>query len=200
MNSKEFKEKLTSVTPDVPEHFHLRTERTLENIVSQEAHMKESTKKAIRTAGRYSTRTMILAAALAIMVCAVALAATQWHVFDSLSFILGTTPPPATDSLMQSNLYQETVNNVEITVREAGYDGKTLLLQYSYRMLDVDTPYGDQGDQDHKNQDDLDNTDSVFLRQKISPGAHMSPSFFFLNHYVSLMCVYYITFCSFVKS
>ena len=48
MNSKEFKEKLTSVTPDVPEHFHLRTERTLENIVSQEAHMKESTKKAIR--------------------------------------------------------------------------------------------------------------------------------------------------------
>ena len=67
MNSKEFKEKLTSVTPDVPEHFHLRTERTLENIVSQEAHMKESTKKAIRTAGRYSTRTMILAAALAII-------------------------------------------------------------------------------------------------------------------------------------
>ena len=104
MNSKEFKEKLTSVTPDVPEHFHLRTERTLENIVSQEAHMKESTKKAIRTAGRYSTRTMILAAALAVMVCAVALAATQWHVFDSLSFMLGTTPPPAADSLMQSNL------------------------------------------------------------------------------------------------
>ena len=142
MNSKEFKEKLTSVTPDVPEHFHLRTERTLENIVSQEAHMKESTKKAIRTAGRYSTRTMILAAALAVMVCAVALAATQWHVFDSLSFMLGTTPPPAADSLMQSNLYQDTVNNVEITVREAGYDGRTLLLQYSYRMLDVDTPYG----------------------------------------------------------
>ena len=140
MNSKEFKEKLTSVTPDVPEHFHLRTERTLENIVSQEAHMKEYTKKAIRTASRYSTRTMILAAALAVMVCAVALAATQWHVFDSLSFMLGTTPPPAADSLMQSNLYQDTVNNVEITVREAGYDGRTLLLQYSYRMLDVNEP------------------------------------------------------------
>ncbi|MBQ8161697.1 MAG: hypothetical protein IJ083_13255 [Clostridia bacterium] len=104
--------------------------------------MKESTRKAIRTAGRYSTRTVILAAALAVMVCAVALAATQWHVFDSLSFMLGTTPPPAADSLMQRNLYQDTVNHVEITVREAGYDGRTLLLEYSYRMLDVDTPYG----------------------------------------------------------
>lgn len=143
MNSKEFKEKLTSVTPDVPEHFHNRMEMTLEDIVSQEAHMKESTKKAIRTAGRYSTRTIAIAVALAVMACAVALAAaTQWHVFDSLSFMLGSTPPPAADSLMQSNLCQETVNNVEITVREAGYDGRTLFLQYGYRMLDVDTPYG----------------------------------------------------------
>ena len=142
MNTQEFKEQLTSVTPEMPEHFHLRTERTLENIVSQEVHMKESTKKRIRIAGRYSARTMILAAALAVMVCAAALAATGWHVFDSLSFMLGTTPPPAADSLMQSHLYQNTVNNVEITVREAGYDGRTLLVQYSYRMLDVDTPYG----------------------------------------------------------
>ena len=46
------------------------------------------------------------------------------------------------DELMQSNLYQDTVNNVEITVREAGYDGRTLLVEYSYRMLDVDKVYG----------------------------------------------------------
>ena len=143
MNSKEFKEKLTSVTPEIPEHFHNRMEMTLENIVAQEAHMKESTRKAIRTAGRYSTRTIAIAAVLAVMVCAVALAAaTQWRIFDSLTFLLGTNPPPAIDSLMQSNLYQETVNNVEITVREAGYDGRTLLVQYSYRMLDDDQTYG----------------------------------------------------------
>ena len=142
MNIQEFKEQLTSVTPEMPEHFHRHMEMTLGKIVSQEAHMKESTKKRIRLAGRYSARTMILAAALAVMVCAAALAATGWHVFDSLSFMLGTTPPPAADALMQSNLYQNTVNNVEITVREAGYDGRTLLVQYSYRMLDVDTPYG----------------------------------------------------------
>ncbi|MBO5570688.1 MAG: DUF4179 domain-containing protein, partial [Clostridia bacterium] len=142
MNTQEFKEQLTSVTPEMPEHFHRHMEMTLGKIVSQEAHMKESTKKRIRIAGRYSARTMILAAALAVMVCAAALAATGWHVFDSLSFMMGTTPPPAADALMQSNLYQDTVNNVEITVREAGYDGRTLLVQYSYRMLDVDKVYG----------------------------------------------------------
>lgn len=145
MNSKEFKEKLTSVTPEVPEHFHNRMEMTLENIVSQEAHMKESTKKVIRTAGRYSTRTIVIAAVLAVMLCAVALAATQWHVFDRLPFMLGKETPPMADELMQSNLYQDTVNNVEITVREAGYDGRTLLLQYSYRMLDVDKVFSSEG-------------------------------------------------------
>ena len=40
MNSNEFKEKLLTVTPDVPEHFHNRVEMTLENIVAQEAQMK----------------------------------------------------------------------------------------------------------------------------------------------------------------
>ena len=34
-------------------------------------------------------------------------------------------------------------NNVEITVDEAGYDGKTLYLQWRYRMLDVDRTLGD---------------------------------------------------------
>ena len=142
MNSKEFKKQLTSVTPDIPEHFHHRMEMTLENIVLQEAPMKESTKRAICTAGRFSSRAVVLAIVLVMMAGAVALAATQWHIFDKLTFLTGKDAPKNVDSLMQANLYQDTVNNVEITVREAGYDGRTLLLQYSYRMLDVDTPYG----------------------------------------------------------
>ena len=142
MNSKEFKKQLTSVTPDIPEHFHHRMEMTLENIALQEAPMKESTKRAICTAGRFSSRAVALAIVLVMMAGAVALAATQWHVFDDLTFLFGKETPKNADNLMQANLYQDTVNNVEITVREAGYDGRTLLLQYSYRMLDVDTPYG----------------------------------------------------------
>ena len=48
MKINEFKNTLASVTPEVPEHFHSRVEMTLENIVSQEVQMKESTKQAIR--------------------------------------------------------------------------------------------------------------------------------------------------------
>ncbi|MBQ9306619.1 MAG: hypothetical protein IJ229_01740 [Clostridia bacterium] len=138
MNEMELKKALTSVTPEVPEQFHLRMEQTLESIVAQEAQMKNSTKKAIR----FSARTVVLAAALAVMMCAVALAATQWHLFDSLSFMTGKETPVNAGLVMQSDLYQDTVNNVEIRVREAGYDGRTLLVQYSYRMLDETEAYG----------------------------------------------------------
>ena len=145
MNSKEFQKHLTSAIPDVPEHFHNRMEMTLESIVNQEANMKESTKRTIRTAGRFSSRTVALALVLMMAISAVALAATQWHVFDHLSFLTGQDTPKNADSLMQANLYQNTVNNVEITVKEAGYDGRTLLLQYSYRMLDVDKVFSPDG-------------------------------------------------------
>ena len=145
MNSKEFQKQLTSAIPDVPEHFHHRMEMTLDRIVNQEANMKESTKRAICTAGRFSFRAVALAAVLAMMTGAVALAATQWHVFDNISFLTGKEAPKNADSVMQANLYQDTVNNVEITVKEAGYDGRTLLLQYSYRMLDVDKAFGPDG-------------------------------------------------------
>ncbi len=146
MNSKEFKDKLTSVTPEVPEHFHGRMEMTLENIVLQEAQMKDSTIQAMKKAGRFSSRTVAIALAITLMLGAVAFAAaTQWHLFDHIPFLTGKDTPKNADSLMQSNLYQGTANNVEISVNEAGYDGRTLLLQYSYRMTDVDKTFGKDG-------------------------------------------------------
>ena len=146
MNSNEFKDKLTSVTPEVPEHFHGRMEMTLENIVSQEAQMKDSTIQAMKKAGRFSSRTVAISLAITLMLGAVAFAAaTQWHLFDQIPFLTGNDTPKNADNLMQSNLYQDTINNVEISVNEAGYDGHTLLLQYSYRMLDVDKTFGKDG-------------------------------------------------------
>ena len=142
MNSEQFKSQMASALSDVPEHFHNRVEMTLETIVDQEEAMKESTKKAIKTAGRFSFRTAVIAFALILALGAAAVAAVRWRLFDQLSFMTGPGTPKNADSLMQGNLYQETVNDVEITVREAGYDGRTLFLQYSYRMLDVDTPFG----------------------------------------------------------
>ena len=50
--------------------------------------------------------------------------------------------PESAAALIQKDLYQVTVNNVEITVREAAYDGRSLFLVYSFRMTDVDHPLG----------------------------------------------------------
>ena len=143
MNTDEFKKQLASVTPDVPEHFHNRVEMTLENIVLQEAQMKESTKQAVKTAGRFSRRTLVIAIALVMLIVAAALAASQWNLFGALPHLAGESPVNA-DSVMQKDLHKETVNNVEISIDEVGYDGRTLLIQRSYRMLDVDRVLGEE--------------------------------------------------------
>lgn len=142
MKQETFRRELQNLTPDVPEAFHQRVEAFLQEKVDQEVNMKESTKRALYMGGRFGSRALIFALAAALMLGTVAFAATQWDIFDSLSVILGTQPPTA-DSVMQANLHQETVNGVEITIREAGYDGKTLFLQYSYRMADATEPVGE---------------------------------------------------------
>ena len=141
MNSRDFQNKLASVTPEVPAHFHSRVEMTLENIVTQEAQMKESTKQAIRTAGRFSRRTLAIALALILILAAAAFAATQWNIFGTISYLTGDAPVKA-DEFMQRDVYKEIRNNTEISVDEVGYDGRILLLQYSYHFLDVDKPFG----------------------------------------------------------
>ena len=141
MNSRDFQNKLASVTPEVPAHFHSRVEMTLENIVTQEAQMKESTKRAVRTAGRFSRRTLAIALALILILAAAAFAATQWNIFGTISYLTGEAPVKA-DEFMQRDVYKEIRNNTEISVDEVGYDGRILLLQYSYHFLDVDKPFG----------------------------------------------------------
>lgn len=141
MKQEAFRRELNHLTPDVPEAFHQRVEAFLQEKVDQEVNMKESTKRTLAMGGRIGSRALAIALAAAVMLGTAAFAATQWDIFDSLSVILGTQPPTA-DSAMQSNLHQETINGVEITIKEAGYDGKTLFLQYSYRMTDVTEPVG----------------------------------------------------------
>lgn len=141
MKQETFRCELQHLTPDVPEAFHQRVEAFLQEKVDQEVNMKESTKRALYMGGRFSSRALIFALVAVLMLGTVAIAATQWGIFDSLGVILGTQPPTA-DSVMQANLHTETVNGVEITIKEAGYDGKTLFLQYSYRMADVTGPVG----------------------------------------------------------
>lgn len=142
MKENQFREQLSQQAPEVPELFSMRMEKTLERIVIQEANMKESTKEALRTGCRISRRTIAIALALMISLGAFAYAATQWNLFDSLSFMVGNNTPVNADKIMQSNLAHETVNGVDIDVQEAGYDGKTLFIRYAYKMNDVNTPLG----------------------------------------------------------
>lgn len=141
MKQETFRRELCDLTPDVPEVFHQRVETFLQEKVAQEVNMKESTKRALYMGGRFSSRALIFALIAVLALGTVAVAATQWGIFDSLSEMLGMQPPTA-DSVMQGDLHQETVNGVEITIEEAGYDGRTLFLQYSYRFPGIDEPLG----------------------------------------------------------
>ena len=142
MKQVTFRRLMTSITPDAPEHFSNHVDTVLGRIVAQEeSQMKESTKRALYMGGRFSSRALIFALIAVLALGTVAFAATQWNIFGSLSEMLGTQPPTA-DSVMQGNLHTETVNGVEITIQEAVYDGRTLFLQYSYRLPGYDMSMG----------------------------------------------------------
>lgn len=142
MKQDEFCRCLAAITPDMPEHFSNHVDHVLEKVVLEGKKHRHSKAEAIVFAGRYiSKRALIVAmASLILLFATVAFAATQWHIFENLSFLVGEKVPDTADDVMQGSLHQETVNQVEITIQEAGYDGRTLLLQYSYRMLDVNEP------------------------------------------------------------
>lgn len=140
MNDMDFQLRLRDAMPDVPDCFHHAMTKTLDAIVINE---RVSCAQAVEKPQRFrrgTRRTLVLALILVLLLATVAVAAYHWRVFDAIWF--HSTPPQNLDTVMQSNLHQETVNNVEITIREAGYDGRTLYLMYSFRMLDVDRCLG----------------------------------------------------------
>lgn len=153
MKQEAFRRELIRLTPDVPEVFHQRVEAFLEEKVNQEAHMEASANRAITTGRRIGRRALVFALIALILLGTVAIAATHWGIFDALSAILGTQPPTA-DSVLQSMVHQETINGVEITIKEAGYDGRTLFLRYSYRLPDVTEPLGKETDYGRYLQDE----------------------------------------------
>ena len=143
MKQEIFRKELAAQTPEMPESFHLRVEAFLDEKVREEAQASANpARRTLRTGRRIGTRALVIALITALLLGTAALAATQWDIFRTLRVILGVQPPTA-DSVMQSVLHRETVNGVDITIREAGYDGRTLLLQYSYRLPDMAEPLND---------------------------------------------------------
>ena len=138
MKKREYAEAVERCIPQTPPVFHQAMSRTLEAIAAQAPAQERAAK--VRPA-LPTRRALAFALAALLLIATAAVAATHWNLFDALSFLTGANPTNA-DLVMRRNLYQTTINNVEITVREAGYDGRTLLIQYAYRMLDVDTPLG----------------------------------------------------------
>ena len=143
MKQETFRKKLAAQTPEMPESFHLRVEAFLDEKVREEAQaLAKPARWTLRTGRRIGTRALVIALITALLLGTAALAATQWDIFRTLRVILGVQPPTA-DSVMQSVLHREEVNGVVVTIREAGYDGRTLLLQYSYRLPDMAEPLDD---------------------------------------------------------
>ena len=138
MKKREYAEAVERCIPQTPPVFHQAMSRTLEAIAAQAPAQERAAE--VRPA-LPTRRALAFALAALLLIATAAVAATHWNLFDALSFLTGANPTNA-DLVMRRNLYQTTINNVEITVREAGYDGRTLLIQYAYRMLDVDTPLG----------------------------------------------------------
>ncbi|MEG1775471.1 MAG: hypothetical protein RR367_03115 [Clostridia bacterium] len=139
MDHMNHQQQLADSTPDVPECFHNAVCNTLGSIVAQEA--RASARCPAAPAAWRGRRTLALALGIALLLGTAAYAAYHWNIFDALRFLTGPAPTNA-DQMMQSNLAHVMVNNVDISVLESGYDGKTLFIQYAYRMNDVDHPVG----------------------------------------------------------
>lgn len=139
MKQEEFCRLLAAGTPDMPEAFSRRVNAFLSDKIAQEARTPARAPVPVR--GRIVVRALALALLAALLLGSVAFAAARLGIFDALRFMVGAQPD-ARQVAAQQSLHQETINNVEITIREAAYDGRTLFLQYSYRMLDVDKPLG----------------------------------------------------------
>lgn len=132
MTDIRLKQLLAAEMPPVPESFHLAVTGTLNRIVAEES---QTTEKVRRLPPM--RRVLLVAALIVLALATAAMAAVHWQIFDGLWPFAGI--PGGADTVMRGHLAQTTVNNVEITVEEAGYDGRSLLLVYSYRLLDADT-------------------------------------------------------------
>lgn len=138
MRKRRYAKQIDQLIPATPRNFQQAMQQTMADI-ERDAPCGETAGRPVFTKRRVAAAVLVAA----LVVATAALAATHWNIFDALDFVTGPAPKNA-DEVMQANLYQTTVNNVEITVREAGYDGRTLFVQYAYRMLDVDIPMGDE--------------------------------------------------------
>ncbi len=170
MNDKRFTNELNAALPETPSCFRNAMTQTLSAIVAQEAQETQMAQEAQTTQTAQEAQTtqapraaramraprpvhtphhshrplrrgLLLAAIIVLLLATVAVAAIHWRVFDYIWFYSGA--PRNLDTVMiAKDIHREVVNGVEISIDEAGYDGRTLYLMYSYHFPDVDHPLG----------------------------------------------------------
>ena len=133
MNDREFRNRLNQALPDAPEAFHRAMTDSLNAIVREEGRRRAASARKLR-------RALLIAALVTLLLASAAVAAYHWKLFDAVWFF--NTPPASEGVARQANLFEGTVNGVEVTVNEAAYDGRTLYLMWTYRLPDVDVPLG----------------------------------------------------------
>ena len=96
--------------------------------------MRERTNRTVRAAA--------VALILFLLTGAAASAAAEQSILDFIGEIADSPLPAGAAELVRPIMHRETVNDVEITILDAAYDGRTLFLRYNFRMTDVDAPLG----------------------------------------------------------
>ena len=145
MKQDEYLRQQADVIPDMPEHFVQHVDLILDKIVAEETATAAPKTNTVPFMGRLiSKRALVVIVALSMMLMSLtAYALTKWGIFEQLSGLVGNNISQEADELVQGNLHSETINGVEITVAEAIYDGRTLMLQYNYKFPGVIEAWGD---------------------------------------------------------
>lgn len=113
MNDREFRNRLNQALPDAPEAFHRAMTDSLNAIVREEGRRRAASARKLR-------RALLIAALVTLLLASAAVAAYHWKLFDAVWFF--NTPPASEGVARQANLFEGTVNGVEVTVNEAAYD------------------------------------------------------------------------------
>ena len=89
------------------------------------------------------TAVLLVLALLPLCCCAAAeQAEADWKIFENTLCLMDSDAAQNADQVLQRDLYTGTVNGMEFTVTEAGYDGRSLFLRYRYRIPEAKNALG----------------------------------------------------------
>ena len=89
-------------------------------------------------------------------------AVAEWGIFDSEFCLMGSDAIKNADQVLQRDLFTGTVNGMAFTVTEAGYDGRSLFLRYSWRIPEAKNAFGVKAEEIY----------GEFLPEGMKPGSY----------------------------